>query len=199
MSAAMRENWHPSPPAATMSPPAISPLASVSLHSERVVIGPVLPEDTGVIFLWLNDLESTILDMTYRPVDWMSYNNWLGEFSRNPAQTLFVVRRTAHAAAVGFVLLTKINPIHRSADIGLRIGAPQDRGQGLGREALMLGLRYAWDHLNLHRVQLSVFESNQAARRAYRAAGFEEEGTLRQAAFINGRWENVVVMSALRP
>jgi RimJ/RimL family protein N-acetyltransferase len=177
----------------------MSPLTALSLRNDKVAIGPVLPDDTGAMFLWLNDVESTNLDLPYRPLDWMAYNVWLTEFSKNQAQVLFAIRRLLDPRIIGFVGFTKIHAAHRSAEIGVRIGYPADRSKGFGRDALGLALKYAWNHLNLNRVQLNVFESNTRAIRAYQAAGFAFEGIQQRAAFINGAWENVVLMAALNP
>ena len=65
--------------------------------------------------------------------------------------------------------------------------------------ALKLALRYAWDTLNLKRVWLTVFASNERAIASYARAGFEPEGVMRQAAFIGGEWKDVVMMAALNP
>ena len=62
-----------------------------------------------------------------------------------------------------------------------------------------LALKYALQNLNLHRVQLNVLATNARAIGSYRAAGFEEEGRLTHAAFIDGQWVDVVIMAALRP
>jgi RimJ/RimL family protein N-acetyltransferase len=187
------------PTEAAAPTPVMSPLTSLSLRNDKVVIGPILPDDTGAMFLWLNDVESANLDLPYRPVDWINYNAWLAECGKNQSQVLFAIRRILEPRIVGFIAITRIHPVHRSAEAGVRIGYPADRGQGLGRAALALALKYAWNHLNLGRVQLSVFESNTRAVRAYQAAGFEIEGKLRRAAFINGVCEDVVLMAALNP
>jgi diamine N-acetyltransferase len=177
---------------------AISPLTAQSLRDGAVVIGPVLPEDTAALFLWLNDAQTAELDMPFRPMDWMGYNNWLTEISRNASQVFFAIRRISHPAIIGFVALTKIHPVHRCAELSVRIGAEGDRGKGYGAAAIALALRYAWNQLNLHRVHLTVFSTNQRAIGAYNASGFQCEGLLRQAAFINGAWCDVIQMGVLR-
>jgi RimJ/RimL family protein N-acetyltransferase len=172
-------------------------LNALSLRSERVVIGPVLPEDTAPLFLWLNDVDAANLDQPFRPLDYMAYNVWLADFGKNQTQVLFAIRRICDPRIVGFIGITKIHAVHRSAEIGIRVGHPADRGQGIGREALKLALAYAWSHLNLNRVQLTVLESNDRAIAAYEAAGFVHEGKLRRAAYVNGAWQDVLMMAAL--
>jgi RimJ/RimL family protein N-acetyltransferase len=159
----------------------------------------MLPEDTAAMFLWRNDVAAAKLDMPYRPVDWMSHNNWLGEMGKDPTRVLFAIRTLEAPSIIGFAALTGINPVYRSADLGIRIGQESNRGQGYGRDAAVLVLDYAWKTLNLDRIQLDVFAGNARAIRSYRSAGFEHEGTRRRAAFIDGEWLDVAIMGALRP
>lgn len=164
-----------------------------------VTIGPLIPDDAPALFRWVNDVKSASLDVAYRPVDGVAFNAWLGTFATDNAKVLFVIRRRASAVPVGYIQLTNIHPIHRSAEIGIRIGADDDRGRGLGRAALKLAVDYCWNHLNLKRIQLTVLATNVRAIRAYKASGFEEEGLFRRAAFINGVWTDVLAMATLRP
>ncbi len=48
------------------------------------------------------------------------------------------------------------------------------RGNGYGREMMKMAVHYAFTSLNLETVRLAVFDVNEAAVRAYRAAGFSE-------------------------
>lgn len=176
-----------------------TPIASVSLRDGEISIGPILPEDTGPMFLWMNDVAAANLDFAYRPVDWMAFKAWSEELSRSSTATLFAIRKVSHLKPIGFVLFKNIQAVHRSAELGIRIGDESERSKGYGRAATALALRYAWNHLDLKRVHLQVFAHNARALRAYRAGGFVEEGRLRQAAFIDGKWADIVLMASLNP
>jgi RimJ/RimL family protein N-acetyltransferase len=175
------------------------PVTAVSLKNDAVTIGPLMPDDMGPLFIWLNDVDAARLDLAYRPMDWMVFKNWLDELARTSAMVLFAVRKLFEPQIAGFVIFKNIQSVHRSAEIGVRIGAEAERGKGYGKRALSLALTYAWNHLNLHRVSLTVFAHNARAIAAYRAVGFVEEGRLKDAAYIDGEWVDVVVMAALRP
>jgi RimJ/RimL family protein N-acetyltransferase len=177
----------------------LSPLSSVSLHDEQIAIGPLMPEDSASLFLWFNDVDAANLDLAFRPMDWTAFQTWLGEVARNTTRVFFAIRNVSQPAIVGYLALSNINSIHRSAELGIRIGSAGNRGKGYGRAAIRLALNYAWRNLNLQRVQLSVFAHNERAIRSYLASGFEEEGRLVRAAFIDGKWADVVIMAALRP
>lgn len=91
-----------------------------------------------------------------------------------------------------------INWIVRRAEWGIMIGERQHWNQGYGREVARRMLQYAFEELNLNRVELRVNSANIAGIKCYEAAGFIREGTLRQAAWVDGRHEDILVMSVLR-
>ncbi len=70
-------------------------------------------------------------------------------------------------------------------------------GKGIGTEVTKLVLKYAFDELNLHRVDLKVLEYNKRAIRCYEKCGFIIEGKEREGAFIEDKYETDVLMSIL--
>jgi len=169
------------------------------LLGSRINLGPFVPEDCAAVFCWINDVAAARLDLAYRPVDMMAHQQWWQSLGKDPSKVVFALRRTGDPALIGFVQIAAINQVHRSAEIGIRIGDEINRGRGSGTEALRLALDFCWNDLNLNRVQLTVFEHNARAIGAYRAAGFRKEGRMRKAAFIGGDWVDLIMMAALRP
>ncbi len=165
----------------------------------KILIGPLVALDCMPLFRWFNDTEAARLDLAYRPIDWATHKAWFETVGRDASKVLFAVRRIGQAGIVGCVTIAQIHNVHRSAELGVRIGEEKDRGQGLGSEALGLALDFCWRYLNLQRVWLHTFEHNERAIRTYLRAGFEREGVLRRAAYIDGEWVNVAVMAMLRP
>ena len=78
------------------------------------------------------------------------------------------------------------------------IGSREERGQGLGAEALILLEGFAFRTLGLERLELEVHMDNQPALHCYRKAGFTLEGVKRHAFFTDGRFCNIGMMSVLR-
>lgn len=77
-----------------------------------------------------------------------------------------------------------------------RLAARIESG-GYGTDAVNTLVGFMFNHLNIHRVYVNVFESNVRAIRSYEKSGFLIEGTLREAHFANGKYENTVVMGLL--
>jgi [ribosomal protein S5]-alanine N-acetyltransferase len=70
-------------------------------------------------------------------------------------------------------------------------------GKGIGTEITQLVLRYAFEELELHRVDLRVLEYNKRAIKCYEKCGFIQEGVEREGALIEGKYETDVFMSIL--
>jgi RimJ/RimL family protein N-acetyltransferase len=166
---------------------------------ERVQIGPITVQDSEPLFRWFNDPEAARYDYAWRPVDGLSHQKWITSVGTDPSQVWFAIRRHGHPAIVGYAILRNISPVHRSAELGVRIGADGDRGRGIGKDAAGQVMRFAWQSLNLNRLQVSVFAGNERALHLYAALGFRREGVLRRAQYIDGEWKNIVLMGALRP
>lgn len=64
-------------------------------------------------------------------------------------------------------------------ELGIELFDPQDRGKGLGAEAVALMTAHAFDRLEAHRVQLGTDLENRSMRRVAERLGFRFEGTMR--------------------
>ena len=99
---------------------------------------------------------------------------------------------------VGHVGLFGADVKERFAVFGIIIGPPF-WGRGLGTDATRLMVRYGFDELGLHRIELNVWAFNERAVRAYTAAGFAIEGRRRENVFHDGRWHDELLMAQLEP
>ena len=168
------------------------------LQGHKIALGPVLPADFDTLLRWADDPQLAGYSEAYRPPLWRQQEDFWFARSQDAARLAFAMRHSAQSPILGYVLFWHIDAIHRSALLGMLIGDPARRGQGYGEDALRLSIAYAWQHLNLRRLTLHVFASNTRALRLYERCGFIREGHLRQAVYIAGRYEDVVLMGMLR-
>ncbi|REK61960.1 MULTISPECIES: GNAT family N-acetyltransferase [Cohnella] len=110
----------------------------------------------------------------------------------------FVIADAATELFIGQINLDFIDWKNRYGKVGIVIGSPEHFGKGYGTEAMRLLIDFAFDELNLNRLELDVFDFNERARRCYAACGFKEEGRLRQRQFKNGRYADVILMGLLK-
>jgi ribosomal-protein-alanine N-acetyltransferase len=85
---------------------------------------------------------------------------------------------------------------HARAELGLWI-APERRGRGLGRRALVLAARWLIEECAIERVQVLTETDNHAMLAIARAAGFSYEGVLRGYHRLGGRRDDAAILSLL--
>ena len=65
-------------------------------------------------------------------------------------------------------------------------------GRGLTPEAVVVALRFAFEAISLHRVEISIIPRNTASRRVVEKLGIREEGVALRFLEIDGVWEDHV-------
>lgn len=97
---------------------------------------------------------------------------------------------------VGYVILTGFLDSNKAVCIK-RI-TNMIKGQGYGKEAMKLIIKWVFENTETHRIWLDVKDFNHRARHVYESVGFFFEGTLRDSFFNGERFESLSVMSILR-
>src|SRR5262245_11695325 len=167
-------------------------------RGELVELTALTDADSEAMLGWINDRDLVLLSSAYRPVDETAHRQWFESIRRRPDVVIFGIRELATDRLIGSCQLLGVSPVHRKAELQIRIGEADARGRGYGREAVELLLDFGFRDLNLHRVELTVLDGNETALKTYLAAGFVREGVLREAASIDGRYVDLIQMSILR-
>lgn len=110
----------------------------------------------------------------------------------------FSVVSLADEELAGAALLWGIDMHNRAAHIGMSL-RPKFRGRGLGSDVVRVLCRYGFDIRGLHRIQAETLVDNAAMVGAAAASGFIPEGTLRDAAWVDGTFVDVVTLGLLAP
>lgn len=100
-------------------------------------------------------------------------------------------------ACVGNAGFSHVDEPHRYGTYAIAIFAAGARGQGVGVAATRLVVRYAFEVMGLHRLDLRVLETNLRAIRCYERCGFRREGIQLETALVDGRWVSDVRMRLL--
>jgi RimJ/RimL family protein N-acetyltransferase len=98
---------------------------------------------------------------------------------------------------IGESVINQIDSDIRCAGFRIALFHSDNCGLGIGSEAIRLTVKFGFEELNLHRIELEVYPFNERAYKAYRRAGFSEEGRKRDAEFIDGRYWDVIIMGIL--
>jgi RimJ/RimL family protein N-acetyltransferase len=170
----------------------------VFYDGDRIYFRPIETEDEPELRQWINNPANWRTLYPRGPVNACREREWIESLGESDKDIVFgiVVKNDDHL--IGTTGLHRIDPIARKAEFGICVGDTTRQGKGFGTEAARLAVRYGFTVLNLNRIALSVFASNTRAIFAYQKAGFAHEGTLRQAAYLDGRYDDVHRFAILR-
>jgi RimJ/RimL family protein N-acetyltransferase len=137
-------------------------------------------------FQWRRDPELARFDGT-EPVS-TTFTEFLQQLEsdlafRDPRREAFSLE-TPEATHIGNIMYYNADYRGESAEFGICIGDRAFRGEGLGTEATVTFLRFAWETRPYRLIYLHTLEWNHRARRCFRAAGFEETARV----FRNRQW-----------
>lgn len=107
----------------------------------------------------------------------------------------FAIRVRADSSFVGIInVMNIVRGVLQAANLGYSIDR-SCQGQGYATEAVHAALAFAFDYLNLHRIETSYQPHNAASARVLEKCGFEKEGYAPKRLFINGQWTDSVMVA----
>ena len=170
------------------------------LSGQRVRLTAMRAEDVPTLASWQADGEFLrLLDaVVAHPRGEAQLVEWLAEAPKRSDGYLFAIRPLDDERLIGYIEFDGILWNQGVGSFSVAIGDPADRGQGYGTEALELALRFAFNELNLHRLEITVFSYNQRAIAVYERLGFRHEGTHREFVLRDGQRHDMLLYGLLR-
>ncbi len=169
------------------------------LKGKSVALDSFVDSDRPKLYEWINSPDLVRLSAPFRPIHAPAHADWFADLARDRSRVVFAIRTLPRRRLIGVVQLVGIDQVHRCAEMIIRIGERSEQGRGRGGEALRLLLDHAWRDLNLHRVEARAFATNKRAIASYTKVGFAIEGRLREAAFIDRAWTDVIILGIVNP
>jgi RimJ/RimL family protein N-acetyltransferase len=114
--------------------------------------------------------------------------------SEPPAFGTVPLTVVADGVPIGHAGLDDMSPEHRRALAWITIGDASYRGRGYGTDAMRALCRWAFDTVNLAKVELEVVADNVAAVAMYERLGFVREVHRRRALWLDGAWRDEYLM-----
>ena len=147
------------------------------LLTDRLILRTLTVADATDRYLgWMRDPEATrFLESRLVDHDLGSLRDFIVSCNDSPASLLLGIclRDRAH---IGNIKLGPIDPYHQHAPIGLLIGERDMWGKGYATEAITALTAHAFREIGLQKLYAGCYASNVGSARAFRKAGWVEEG-----------------------
>jgi RimJ/RimL family protein N-acetyltransferase len=170
----------------------------VFYEGRRLYFRPVELEDEPLLKRFINDPANWRFLRHSQPFNSVREREWIESLGKSKTDYVFGIALKQGDRLIGVTGLHRVDPVNRTAAFGINVGDTAFQGRGYGREATQLALRYAFEELNLNRIELAVYADNWRGIRMYQKVGFVQEGCARQARYSRGRYQDEYRFAMLR-
>lgn len=170
----------------------------VFLRGENVVLRPLGKSDLPRLLRWINDPEVRHFLEAYLPMSEKDEEDWLENLGKRKPNEILLAIETVDGVHIGNIGLHRIHWRDRTATTGAMIGEKEYWGKGLGTEAKMLLLDYAFNTLNLRKICSQVLAFNKRSAAYSKKCGYVEEGVFREHIFRNGEYHDLINLAVFR-
>ena len=175
-------------------------LPTPTLHTSRLRLRPFTRSDAGALFALhsnahvLRYWDSPPWSEPARADRFLATSRQLAE---QGSGARLAIDRATDGVFIGWCGLSRWNPDFRSASLTYCLDEAS-WGQGYATEAARALLQWAFETLDLNRVQAEADTRNAASARVLEKLGFVREGTLREDCVVNGDVSDSWVYGLLR-
>ena len=157
-------------------------MLSELLKGTRIRLTALTSDDLPVMAHWYDDADFLRMydARPALPKTEPELARWLEGLQKSERDVVFAIRAVDRDDLIGKLELDGILWTHGVCGIAIAIGDQANRGKGYGTEAAQLALTFAFDELNLHRVQATVFSYNERSIALFEKLGFQREGVYRE-------------------
>lgn len=168
----------------------------MNIYGKKVVLRAMEKDDCELVREMFNDpeIENLVVGWSF-PLSQYAQEKWY-ELHYDDRDFRFVIE-TPEDGAVGIATLTDIDWKNRMAYHGIKLANRERRGKGIGTDAVMAIMRYAFDELGLNRLNGSWFPENIPSKNMYMKCGWKEEGVRKNYIFKHGKYRDLIETGVL--
>ena len=167
----------------------------MNIHGDRILLRAIEESDLPQLHQWANDPEVWhLLDGWHFPSSSAFMREWFAGLNADHRHQRFAIE-VQDIGLTGTANLVQIDWKNRNAFHGIMIGDVRHRRQGYGSDTIRTIMRYAFEELNLHRLETAIIEYNHPSLHTYiDKLGWKKEGLSRQWYFRNNRyWDRILL------
>lgn len=163
-----------------------------------ITLRPLDPTDVETLYSWNLNREINIYAGWGKPYSKTAFEHKMVELIRNPPGDLVLFAIIWKGVLVGRVELAKIDRSNLYGFVGIFIGEPSARKQGVATAAINILADYSFTVENLEKLYAHVYSFNKPAQRLMARLGFKLEGVLREHEIHHGARQDVHVYGLLK-
>lgn len=169
----------------------------MNIYGKKVMLRAMEKTDLELVRQLFNDpdVEHNVVGWSF-PLSSYQQEKWF-EMHYSENNSFRFIIETFEGETVGVATLVDIDWKNRRAEHGIKILKMENRHKGIGTDAVMAIMRYAFDELQLIRLDGAWFEDNVASKNMYMKCGWKEEGLRKKYIYKNGKYKDLYITGVL--
>jgi len=171
----------------------------MNILGKKVILRAVEEKDLEKLRIMANDSElERLAGGNAFPISMIEQQKWVDKVKNDP-NNIYLIIETEEEETVGMATIINIDWRNRRAYHGIKIGNSENRIRGIGTDTVMAVMRYAFDELQLNRLDGSIIDYNIPSEKLYcEKCGWKQEGIQRQYIFKNGKYHDLKIVGILK-
>lgn len=168
------------------------------IRGREVLIRAIEEDDLTVLMNSINDPELERFENGFNfPLGMMDQRKWFESLHNNEISQKMIIEY--EGIAIGWISLVNVDWKNGCAHTGIKLFSTEFRGKGLAQDAVMAIMRFAFNELNLNRLEGFILDYNIASQKLYiERCGWKVEGKKRKAVFKNGGYHDLIMVGILK-
>jgi RimJ/RimL family protein N-acetyltransferase len=168
------------------------------IKGKSVYLRSIKDEDLESIYKSCQDEEFLFMTGTQKSFTLDEIIKSYKQFSEDPTRYDFAICLLDNNEVIGDLAILDVDKVNRKAGFRISLHNKNIINKGYGTEATKLAQKFTFEELKLNRLELEVFSHNIRGIKAYKKAGFKNEGVLRESLYMNDAYSDEVLMGILR-
>jgi RimJ/RimL family protein N-acetyltransferase len=171
----------------------------MNILGEKIILRAIEEEDLVLLHKWGNDTNTQDImgDINF-PSSMDFHKRWF-ENLKNDNSNLRLAIEVNGVGLIGLSNLMKIDWRNKNAWYGILIGEKDNRGLGYGRDILRTSMLYAFNELNLNRLDTSIIEYNKVSLSLFcNVFGWKKVGIRKNYYYRKGKYWNQILVGITR-
>lgn len=171
----------------------------MNIKGKIVTLRAIEEEDLNLLKDMFNDeeIERLVCGWAF-PVSSYQQKKWFEQNYIDQRNQRFIIE-TKEDGAVGVATLTDIDWKNRVAFHGIKLSNRKYRARGIGTDSVMTIMNYAFNELQLNRLDGAIVEYNEGSKKLYcEKCGWKVEGIQRNSIFKGGKYHNKLIVGVLK-
>lgn len=166
----------------------------------KTILRPVnIETDFESMLRWINDPQVNRFLKARGPITILQEREYVEKIGKDPSNIIFAIETREDHRLIGTMGIHNIDYPSGNATTGSLIGEKDCWGKGYGTDAKMLLLNYAFNTLNLRRINSSTIAYNERSSRCLQRCGYQLEGILKEYYYREGKYWDRNLFRIFRP